>query len=345
MKKILVVLLTLGMLCGCQNKKDDNVVKIGVIAPLTGFASLPGEMCVKGLEIAKQDKDLNFEYVISDCKSSTIDAISAYRNLYNRGIRYFIVCGGQFAMAVAPQTKDDDVIMFATATANIDLLNVTNRCFRVFPHPNCVIDELVNFSLDKFKNKNVAIIYFQNDAYALYADLFEQKIEQSSGKIVLKEGYSANLNDFKSIVAKIAESSPDYIYLSSMGESMLMLTRQLLSDPRTSGIPILGDMNYSLPSAKIVIPQTDTPIFYVDAEINDDFKEKYAQIFQQSANAYSYYAYVIPNILSNVLAKCDGQILDQIDYIKKSNFEIASQAVSFDSSGEANLVLRIYSLY
>lgn len=345
MKKILFALLAATMLIGCQEKKDDNVIQIGVIAPLTGYASLPGEMCIKGLEMAKLDKDLKFEYVIADCKSSTKDAIAAYRNLYNKGIRYYIVCGGQFAMAIAPQTKDKDVIMFATATANLDLLDVTNRCFRMFPHPNQIIENLIDFSQEKFPSKDVAIIYLQNDAYAHYANLYEEKIKAGGSNVVMKEGYAATQNDFKSIIAKVTMGKPNYIYLSSMGESILTLTKQLLTDPRTSDIPVIGDMNYSLPNAKMIIPKTKTPIFYIDANIDNNFVKEYHKMFQQAPNAYSYYAYTIPYILNDVLKNTDYQIATQLDYIKKTDFKIASQLISFDNKGEVNLPLKIYSLY
>ena len=343
MKKILLVLLTFGMLCGCQGKKEDNVIKIGVIAPLTGFASLPGEMCVNGLEVVKQDENLNFEYIISDCKSSTKEAMTAYKDLYNRGIRYFIVCGGQFAMTIASQTKDKDVIVFATATPNMDLLDITNRCFRVFPNTDCVTEKMTDFSKGMFGEGAVAIIYLQNDAYSLYADMFEDKIKKKGGCVLMKEGYASNQKDFKSIIAKVSSADPDYIYISSMGDGMLTLTKQLLVDPRTSKIPILGDMNYSLPSARTIIPKSETPIFYVDAEINADFAKEYNNIFGQAPNAYSYYVYMIPYILNNAIKNTDDNILNQIEYIKQSNFNISSQSISFDYRGEIKLPLEIYS--
>ena len=344
MKKILVVLLTFSMLCGCQNKKDDGVVKIGVIAPLTGFASLPGEMCVKGLKVAQEDESLNFEYLIVDCKSSTKDALSAYRSLYDEGVRYFIVCGGKFAMAIAPLIKDKDVIMFATGTPNLELLDVTNRCFRFHPNANSVNDKLVTFAQKQFNSGNGAIIYLQTDAYASYADVFEE-MTKTKGKIILKEGYDVTQKDFKLIIAKIAETIPDYIYLPGLGESVLNLTKQLLTDPRTANTPIIGDMNFSLPNTKLIIPKTNNPIFYVDAEMSEDFVRRYHEIYQQNPNAFSYYTFLIPYILNDALEVNENQIIDQINYIKQTEFNIFSQIISFDDKGEINLPLNIYSLY
>ena len=138
MKKILVVLLTAVLLFGCQNQKDDNVVKVGVITPLTGFSASNGVMFQQGLmmavdEINSEGGILTFDVQYEDSKSTAKDAHTAYRKLASEGVKYYAALGGQFILSFAPETKNSDKILFATAAPNSNLLTLTNRCFRLFP--------------------------------------------------------------------------------------------------------------------------------------------------------------------------------------------------------------------
>lgn len=345
MKNLFLLLFCL-ILLSCTNT-NNQITKIGVITPLTGYASLPGQMCLKGIKMAeKQFTSSNkpkYEFIIEDCKSSPKDAIAAYKRLYSMGIKYYIVCGGQFAMSIAPQTANKDVIMFATATANIDLLSATNRCFRMFPHPHSVIETLSNYTINDLKSKKVAIVFVQNEAYALYANLYENAIKENGGEVVLKEGYATTQRDFKDIITKVINSNPDYLYLSGMGESALIFSKQLFANPSSQHIPILGDMNFALPNVTKVIGNFSSPIYYVDATISNEFETKYIKEYNEKPNAYSYYPYIIPFIIDEAKNHChDKKILSEIDYIKQHEFLIASdKPIQFDSLGEVNLTLKV----
>lgn len=352
MKKIVSLVLCCLLISvnfGCQNNQNEKI-RIGVIAPLTGYASLPGEMCMKGINLVNQDttkaKNRQYEFVVEDCKSSAKDAISAFRRLYSQGIKYYIVCGGQFAMSVAPLTRDKDVIMFATATANLDLLQTTNRCFRMFPHPQSVVNILSDYATKELKMNKVAIVNIQNDAYALYATLYEDIICQSKGTVVFKEGYSISQKDFKDIITKIIDSNPDYLYLAGMGESAMLFSKQLFANPQSSHIPILGDMNFSLPNTKKIITNFPSPIYYADAVVDETFKAYYYATYQELPNAYSFYSYIIPYIIDEAINNTEkGNIINQIEYIKQHEFYIASdRPIQFDNFGEVNLQLDIYKI-
>lgn len=344
MKKLIGYLIVLLVFVSCEQKPDS--LKIGVIAPLTGYAALPGQMCIKGVDMAKSEISDNVEFIIEDCQSSPKTAITLYRKLYAKGVRHFIVCGGQFAMAVTPLTKDKDVVIFATAAANIDLLSATNRCFRVFPHPNNVINKLYDFASDSLGLKNASIVYLQNDAYSLYAKLYESKIVEGGTVLKFKEGFSANQSDFKNIISKLAKTNSEYVFLASMGDSSISFTKQLSGNPQTKSMHIISDMNFSLPQAAIALKHINTPVHYVDADIDDDFIFRYKNKYNELPNAYSYYSYIIPNIIVESIAKSGNSNIDnQIQYIRETEFKISSNNyIDFDECGEVIMPLTINKL-
>ena len=133
-------------LTGCQGKKEDNVIKIGAILPLTGYAAFNGQTCKEGLELALSEIDsiktnYKFDFRCEDSKSSVKDAQMAYKKLRSFGTNYFVAFGGQFLLGFAPETNNQDVVLFAEGTPNMNILSLTNRCFRVYPNVEMVTDK------------------------------------------------------------------------------------------------------------------------------------------------------------------------------------------------------------
>ena len=71
--KPLVLIALLGILLGCNN--NQNVVEIGVIAPLTGSASSTKQYVMEGFSMAVKElnssqNDIKYNVVFEDCKSN-----------------------------------------------------------------------------------------------------------------------------------------------------------------------------------------------------------------------------------------------------------------------------------
>ena len=129
-----------------------------------------------------------------------------------------------------------------------------------------------------------------------------------------------------------------------MGESAMTFCRQLYSNPRTKHVPVIGDMNFSLPSTRMLIGNEHSSIYYIDAMINKDFIETYNDLYSETPNAYSYYSYMIMKILNQTLQNANS-VNAQLDYIKQTEF-VYSDNVSFDfeTNGEVKLDMVINEL-
>ena len=86
MKKILFALLAASMLIGCQEKKDDNVIRIACNLPMTGYIGYYGQWIQNGLELAKKDLQhkldsigIAIEIDYQDNKGETKDAINIFQ--------------------------------------------------------------------------------------------------------------------------------------------------------------------------------------------------------------------------------------------------------------------------
>ena len=339
---ILLVILLKG------NKDTNNEIRIGAILPLTGWASFTGQTCKDGLDLAIKDinneqSNYTFKVIYEDCKSSPKDALMAYKKLRSSGINFFVGFGGQFLLGYTQETQGQDVVLFAEGAANMNLLSLSDKCFRLFPNADMMTNKVVSF----YREKNVTkagVVCLQNDAYSLYADFFKQKFESDTTVISLFEGYDPNSRDFKDIVSKLVGKDIEYLYLAGAGESTALFLRQLYSNPKTSNIPVVGDMSLYISSNLDLIGEIKAPIYIMDSYITPDFTERYQKEYGTHPNAYGAYAYATPYILLDAFKALNGNLDPGLvyPYIKDNEFKTVVGPIQFDKdTREPVLILNV----
>lgn len=336
MKKHLSLILLMLVLFSACKKKNDNIIEIGAIVPLTGTVATNGEAFMKGLEMGVADANekggIQMKLNVEDCRSTAKDAHTAYRKLKGQGVKYYIGLGGQFVAGFAGETKDSDEILFASATPNSTLLQMTNRCFRVFPTVDMVTDKICEY-IDSAGATKVAIVYMQFEAYSMYYENIVPKLMASGKEVVFTEGYDPSNRDFKGIVNKLAVTPVDILYTAGAGESSSLLTRQLFNNPKTEKIPVVGDMNFSNPENLKIIGTVKAPMCAIDNYIDSDFAAVFLEKYGQNANSFALYGYMIASILKQTLDQMGKSYTtnDVYEYIHSHAFETVGGTISFDS--------------
>mgnify|MGYP002522269550 CR=1 FL=1 len=322
--------------CPPDASQPQNVVEIGVIAPLTGQIATIGNSFLKGLEMGVSDANLKggiqLKLDVEDCFSNPQDAHMAYRKLKSQGVKYYAAFGGQFVAAFASETKNSDEILFASATPNSTLLQLTNRCFRVFPTVDMMTDKICEY-IDMCSFDKVAIVYMQFEAYSMYYENIVRKLQDAGKTVVFTEAYDPSNRDFKSIINKLSDIPIDILYTAGAGESSSLLTRQLFSNPKTENIPVIGDMNFSNPDNLQIIGPVKATICAVDNYMDADFASAFKAKYGKDADSYALYGYMIATIIKETIDQMDkGYTTDDVyKYIHTHTFETAGGSLSFDA--------------
>ena len=346
MRKLTLILVTVVVvLSGCK-QKTSGAIEIGAIVPLTGFSASNGVMFQQGLQLAVDEINgengkISFNVTYEDSKSTAKDAHSAYLKLSSSGCKYFAGLGGQFILSFAPDTKDSDKILFASAAPNNNLLTLTNRCFRLFPTIDMVTNRIRDYIVEKDYNR-IAIVYMQIDAYSMYNESIQRKLAEIGRDVVFVESYESNTRDFKNIVNKLATQNPDFVYAAGAGESAALFTKQLFSNPKTEHLPVIGDMNFSNPDNLAIIGELKGPVSAVDNYLSPEFESAFHTKYALYPNAYSVYGYIIPYLLKSSLEALGENCTstDVYNYIHDNSFATAAGNISFDSTtSEPNLDL------
>ena len=252
MKKIvagcIVALLIVSMVFAGGKKEDENTIKIGGIAPLSGAVAVYGVECTNGVNLAVEEINAaggingkKIVYIAEDDEGDPAKSVNAYKKLTTQdGIRMIIgslTSGCTIALTASAQAQG--VIQIAPAATAEAVTDAGNYIFRT-----CFIDPFQGSIGGKFAavnlgKKNAAILYDIGNDYSVgLQENFVKEFTKNGGSIVAMESYSTGDKDFNAQLTKIKAANPDVVYLPDYYGTVALIAKQL----RNQGIntPIIG---------------------------------------------------------------------------------------------------------
>lgn len=211
----------LALLAGCTLAAQN--VKIGVLAPLTGFAAADGQEIQNVLKLAVENINQKggllgrqVELVIYDDRADPKEAVALARKLIEQDqIKAFVA--GSYSMpsrAVAPMFQEEKIPLVAAYAVHPDVTGAGNYCFRNgFLGP--VEGRSAAYTCVKLlKGKRIALLTSDNDFGRTMAVGFKDYMKNSAGgaQLVSEQVYPMSEKDFNPYLAKIKEAKPDVVF-------------------------------------------------------------------------------------------------------------------------------------
>jgi branched-chain amino acid transport system substrate-binding protein len=236
MKKILTLGLISALfvsLTGCVQKggegtattggSDTGVIKIGVYGDLSGQTSNFGKSTREGVELAAEEINAKggingrkIQLVIEDDQGRPEQAKTVVSKLVNQD-KVVAVLGevaSTNSLAAAPVAQEAKVPMITPSSTNPKVTQVGDYIFRV-----CFIDPFqgsvaAKFAGNSLKAKTAAIFGDVNSDYSKgLTEFFEAEFTKLGGKVIEKQSYTQNDQDYKGQLTSIRSSNPDVIYV------------------------------------------------------------------------------------------------------------------------------------
>lgn len=355
MKKKLFGILAIGAIifagCGKNEKeaKNDNVVNIGAIFPLTGQYSNYGLSTVNGINMAIDEINKNGgingkEIVLEslDDKGELTDSVTSYSKLVAKGVSAIIGTNTSTpSQAIAEASVEDGLPVITPTGTEVSITegkaNVFRTCF-TNPYQG---ELLAIFANDSLKAKTAAIMVNSSSDYSTgIAESFEKKANELGIKIVAKESYGDNDTDFKAQLTTIANKNPDVLLLPEYYEKLSLITPQA----RSAGIKASflggdgwdGILKTMDPSSYDIIQDSYFTNHFSIEDKNpkvQDFIEKYRNLYNEDPTAFSALGYDTVYIIKNGFeaAKSDSNE-DRNAAIKALNFDGITGSFTFDEN-------------
>ncbi|MBA3028275.1 MAG: ABC transporter substrate-binding protein [Desulfobacteraceae bacterium] len=227
----LLVVFSLSLF-GCA-KEDSSIIKIGVIAELTGDIPAVGASCKNAAELAVSeineaggvqlaDKKYPVKLIIEDNAGKADQSASSAQKLITQQKVTAIVGpnASRYALPAAEIAETGKVLLITPwSTAPKTTLDSRTNASKKYVFRACFIDPfqggvLAKFALDNLKLKKAAVLYDVASEYNKgIAEIFKEVYEQNGGTVVAFETYTTNDKDFSSQLTKIKQAEPDVIFL------------------------------------------------------------------------------------------------------------------------------------
>lgn len=218
-----IAVLALGLLAGSVMAAD--TVKIGLLAPLTGFAAADGLSVKNSVELAVEKINAEggllgkqIELISYDDRADAKEAVSLAQKLIDQdGV--VAVVGGSYSMpsrAVAPVFQEEEIPFVAAYAIHPDVTKAGDYCFRNGFLGVIEGKAAAHVAIDMLGAKTLALLHSDNDFGRTLVEGFHQYIDKYSPdtKIVSEQAYPFTEKDFKPYLSKIKELNPDVIFAS-----------------------------------------------------------------------------------------------------------------------------------
>ncbi|HAV43299.1 TPA: ethanolamine utilization protein EutJ, partial [bacterium] len=214
---------------GCAKKEEENVIKIGGVAPLTGGAATYGLSTKNGSMMAVDEinreggllvgeEQYRVLYIFEDDEGRPEAAANAYHKLIDQDNVIAIVgtVMSKCSLAGAPIAQQAGVPMITPTSTNPQVTAIGNYIFRacfIDPFQGTVVADFVYHDLGK---RRAAVLFDQgNDYNKGLAEYFKARFTELGGEVGAYEAFTDEdkTQDFTPQLTKIKAAKPEVLFL------------------------------------------------------------------------------------------------------------------------------------
>ncbi|HEY0908399.1 MAG TPA: ABC transporter substrate-binding protein [Candidatus Paceibacterota bacterium] len=276
--KLIFLGVAIAIVCvGVFVNRDSSheVIKIGVVAPLTGPGSAFGNSLVKAIELAQRDlggTKYRYEVVIEDDATNPATSASAAQKMIQiDGVKAIISATSGSGNAIAPIAEASKVPLICIACA--DKRIGTGKYS--YTSSVQVEDEAKVFVDHAVKNgaKTVGVLSQNHPGINAVADAVKAEAISRNIPVVYEERFDGNNRDFKTIIKKAAAANADIYFLQAFPPALDIVGKELAA---------LGVKNVAGGAGAFTIAAEPTLFegkWYTEALADADFTERFSKEF------------------------------------------------------------------
>jgi branched-chain amino acid transport system substrate-binding protein len=355
MKRLLLVLCVSAVVLAfgsCGQRED--VVKLGLVSPLTGDVKTFGESAKNGFMVATEEANAQggingkpIRTYITDDKNDPTEAANAGSKLINQdGVKLIIgSVSSKCSIPLSEICQNAGVVMITPTSTNPKVTVRDDGSRKDFVFRACFIDPFqgavaAKFALESLKAKTSAILFdVGNDYVKGLAEFYRDNFIAGGGQIVAYESYTKDDADFSAILTKVKKENPDILYIPDYYNKVALIAKQARQIGITAAL--MGGDGWDSPEMiKIAGDAIDGGYFtnhYSPDDPRPEVQEwvaKYEAKFGAKPDALATLAYDATLLMMEAVRQAGtddpARVRDALAAIAKNT---VSGRVTFDSSG------------
>jgi len=191
---------------------SQNVVRIGVLMPISGPASYFGVMGKEGIDLALEQLKsevggvkLQVQYEDSAC--SPLQATNTVKRVLEQ-LKPHIVVGEECSdasLAIAPILEQAKVVQLNAGSVTMRLTESGYKyVFRIFPNAEQQSAPLVKVARQHLKANTAVVLHEKTNAGVDNGEGFKKAFEAAGGKVLAMIDFGRDVNDFTAIATRVA---------------------------------------------------------------------------------------------------------------------------------------------
>ena len=346
MKKILIsisclIFLIIIILVPYLRQREQSVIKIGLVADLTGSMAMYGNWVKKGAEIAIAEFGSDeVVLIIEDSKSDPRTAVSSFEKLISFDKIEICIAGNNSSavMSMAPIAERNKVLLFAALASSPNITYAGEYVFRNRISGTFEAESLAKkaFSLNY---KRVAVVVTNNDSGQPYIEAFGSKFKELSGIDVLGILVDPDLTTLNTQALQLRSYNPDAVFVAMpivQAVNLIRAAHAINVTPQWLGTSSFMADEF-LRNGSPYVEGTIIANEGIDEtnQIYIDFANKYRSKFNEEPTIYAVNGYDAVRLLADLAKKKNFDIEEmQKALYDKKGFFTASGHVFFDNNGD-----------
>lgn len=265
-----------------------EMIKVGLLAPLTGFAAADGASVKNSVDLAVEKINKaggllgkKIELVTYDDRADAKEAVALAQKLIQQDQVVGLVAGS-YSMptrAVAPLFQDEGLPLVAAYAIHPDVTKAGDFNFRNGFLGAVEGRAAAHTAVELLKAKKIALLTSDNDFGRTLAEGFNEylaKFAKGKAEVVMALTYPMSEKDFKPYLSKIKEVNPDVIFSSGY----YFQTGPVLKQARELGMKtqIIGEEGADSPKT-LEIAGESAEGFVIVTNLNRDDQRPFVQEF------------------------------------------------------------------
>lgn len=299
MKKIKLFLIFSIAVIFFSCNKENNIIKIGAVIPLTGALSEMGGAEKNGMNMAIEDlkKDgVNLQLIFEDSKSNSKDGVTAARKLIDIDQCNLILTSTTgTSLAVEPITTEKKLNLIAFCM-DPDISGKSDYVSRLYEGVESEAEAIRKFIKTDTLSKKFGLFYNRVEVWdKINKNNLKPFIESNNKEVVFLEDFAVGEKDFKNIVLKMKDSKLDHLILLGYGFEFPQLFNVLKSQGLLGKITIIGGWGFlysklskeDLEGVLVAGPE----YVFMNADLAAKFRKEYESKYKTTPNFDAAMAY------------------------------------------------------
>lgn len=349
---VIICLIVVG-LSGCNEKQEENTIKIAYNIPLTGHFSIYGEsirdgalLAIDDLKDSLQKYDLNFVFDIQDNQSTAKNAQMALKKQLLNTPDVYVAGIAQPLYSILDAIEADNIPCFAWGFEEY-ILKDYNNTFRTWVNLDAEANNYINY-IKKTSPRKVMLIRPQTVGCQLQYDNIIIPFLKNNNIDYVVEVFNNDQKDFKAIILKCKKEKADLYIVNGFDFHIIEMEKEFRANNLIKENNVYWSLDFLDAANKMNCEllegmRVTAPLFLIKQNI--EWNNRFSQKFNREPRYTDAYAYDMIHVLFNV---CKNKIPQNIDEwtkaINKIKFHGITGTISFNKKRdlEYNLKTCIY---